>query len=174
MQHNLRHLLSAVTATKVIGPVDRTITLLTDDSRKVTDGAMFVAVRGVTVDGHSFIPSLTDRHPAAIVVETMPETLFDGVTYIQVENSAVALGHLASQWYGNPSRRLRLVGVTGTNGKTTTATLIYEMARLGGHKAGLLSTVCNYVDTRAVPAKQTTPRPSDNQHASARDGGRRL
>ncbi len=159
MQHNLRHLLSAVTATKVIGPVDRTITLLTDDSRKVTDGAMFVAVRGVTVDGHSFIPSLADRHPAAIVVETMPETLFDGVTYIQVENSAVALGHLASQWYGNPSRRLRLVGVTGTNGKTTTATLIYEMARLGGHKAGLLSTVCNYVDTRAVPAKQTTPDP---------------
>lgn len=159
MQHNLRHMLSAVTATKVIGPVDRTITLLTDDSRKVTDGAMFVAVRGVTVDGHSFIPSLTDRHPAAIVVETMPETLFDGVTYIQVENSAVALGHLASQWYGNPSRRLRLVGVTGTNGKTTTATLIYEMARLGGHKAGLLSTVCNYVDTRAVPAKQTTPDP---------------
>lgn len=159
MQHNLRHLLSAVTATKVIGPVDRTITLLTDDSRKVTDGAMFVAVRGVTVDGHSFIPSLADRHPAAIVVETMPETLFDGVTYIQVENSAVALGHLASQWYDNPSRRLRLVGVTGTNGKTTTATLIYEMARLGGHKAGLLSTVCNYVDTRAVPAKQTTPDP---------------
>ncbi len=159
MQHNLRHLLSAVTATKVIGPVDRTITLLTDDSRKVNDGAMFVAVRGVTVDGHSFIPSLADRHPAAIVVETMPETLFDGVTYIQVENSAVALGHLASQWYDNPSRRLRLVGVTGTNGKTTTATLIYEMARLGGHKAGLLSTVCNYVDTRAVPAKQTTPDP---------------
>lgn len=159
MQHNLRHLLSAVTVTKVIGPVDRTITLLTDDSRKVTDGAMFVAVRGVTVDGHSFIPSLADRHPAAIVVETMPETLFDGVTYIQVENSAVALGHLASQWYGNPSRRLKLVGVTGTNGKTTTATLIYEMARLGGHKAGLLSTVCNYVDTRAVPAKQTTPDP---------------
>lgn len=159
MQHNLRHLLSAVTATKVIGPVDRTITLLTDDSRKVTDGAMFVAVRGVTVDGHSFIPSLADRHPAAIVVETMPDTLFDGVTYIQVENSAVALGYLASQWYDNPSRRLRLVGVTGTNGKTTTATLIYEMARLGGHKAGLLSTVCNYVDTRAVPAKQTTPDP---------------
>lgn len=81
------------------------------------------------------------------------------MTYIQVDNSAIALGFLASQWYGNPSRRLRLVGVTGTNGKTTTATLIYEMARLGGHKAGLLSTVCNYVDTRAVAAKQTTPDP---------------
>lgn len=159
MQHNLQHLISAINPVRTIGPTDRMITSLTDDSRKVTDGAMFVAVRGVTVDGHSFIPSLADKHPAAIVVETMPDTLFDGVTYIQVDNSAIALGFLASQWYGNPSRRLRLVGVTGTNGKTTTATLIYEMARLGGHKAGLLSTVCNYVDSRAVAAKQTTPDP---------------
>lgn len=159
MQHNLQHLISEINPVRTIGPTDRMITSLTDDSRKVTDGAMFVAVRGVTVDGHSFIPSLADKHPAAIVVETMPDTLFDGVTYIQVDNSAIALGFLASQWYGNPSRRLRLVGVTGTNGKTTTATLIYEMARLGGHKAGLLSTVCNYVDSRAVAAKQTTPDP---------------
>lgn len=159
MQHNLKHLISAINPVRTIGPTDRTVTSLTDDSRKVTDGAMFVAVRGVTVDGHTFIPSLADKHPAAIVVETMPDTLFDGVTYIQVDNSAIALGFLASQWYGNPSRRLRLVGVTGTNGKTTTATLIYEMARLGGHKAGLLSTVCNYIDNRAVAAKQTTPDP---------------
>lgn len=159
MQHNLQHLISAINPVRTIGPTDRTVTSLTDDSRKVTDGAMFVAVRGVTVDGHTFIPSLADKHPAAIVVETMPDTLFDGVTYILVDNSAIALGFLASQWYGNPSRRLKLVGVTGTNGKTTTATLIYEMARLGGHKAGLLSTVCNYVDSRAVAAKQTTPHP---------------
>lgn len=159
MQHNLQHLISAINPVRTIGPTDRMVTSLTDDSRKVTDGAMFVAVRGVTVDGHTFIPSLADKHPAAIVVETMPDTLFDGVTYIQVDNSAIALGFLASQWYGNPSRRLKLVGVTGTNGKTTTATLIYEMARLGGHKAGLLSTVCNYVDSRAVAAKQTTPDP---------------
>lgn len=159
MQHKLTHLLEAVTTVKVIGPTDRIITSLTDDSRKVSEGAMFVAVRGVTVDGHSFIPSLADRHPAAIVVETIPEILFDGVTYIQVANSAIALGQLASQWYDNPSRQLKLIGVTGTNGKTTTATLIYEMARLWGHKAGLLSTVCNYIDTKAVPAKQTTPDP---------------
>lgn len=159
MQHNLQYLLSAIDIIKIIGPADREISILTDDSRKVTDGAMFVAVRGVTVDGHSFIPSLADRNAAAIVVETLPDTLFEGVTYIQVANSAIALGCLASQWYGNPSRKLKLVGVTGTNGKTTTATLIYEMARLGGHKAGLLSTVCNYVDSRAVPAKQTTPDP---------------
>ncbi|MDE6317330.1 MAG: UDP-N-acetylmuramoyl-L-alanyl-D-glutamate--2,6-diaminopimelate ligase [Muribaculaceae bacterium] len=159
MQHNLEHLLSAINPVRVIGPTDRTVTLLTADSREVVADTMFVAVKGVTVDGHSFIAGLADKHAAAIVVETLPETLFDGVTYIQVENSAIALGQLASQWYGNPSRRLKLVGVTGTNGKTTTATLIYEMARLGGHKAGLLSTVCNYVDTRAVPAKQTTPDP---------------
>lgn len=159
MQHKLTHLLKAVATVKVIGPTDRIITSLTDDSRKVSEGAMFVAVRGVTVDGHSFIPTLADRHPAAIVVENIPETLFDGVTYIQVANSAIALGQLASQWYDNPSRQLKLVGVTGTNGKTTTATLIYEMARLWGYKAGLLSTVCNYIDTKAVPAKQTTPDP---------------
>ena len=159
MQHKLTHLLKAVATVKVIGPTDRIITSLTDDSRKVSEGAMFVAVRGVTVDGHSFIPTLADRHPAAIVVENIPETLFDGVTYIQVANSAIALGQLASQWYDNPSRQLKLVGVTGTNGKTTTATLLYEMARLWGYKAGLLSTVCNYIDTKAVPAKQTTPDP---------------
>lgn len=159
MQQNLQKLLEAIEYKKIEGDADREITLLTDDSRKVSEGAMFVAVRGVTVDGHSFIPSLADRHPAAIVVEEMPDTLFEGVTYIRVANSAIALGQLASQWYGNPSKKLKLVGVTGTNGKTTTATLIYEMARLGGHKAGLLSTVCNYVDTRAVPAKQTTPDP---------------
>ena len=159
MQHKLTHLLKAVATVKVIGPTDRIITSLTDDSRKVSEGAMFVAVRGVTVDGHSFIPTLADRHPAAIGVENIPETLFDGVTYIQVANSAIALGQLASQWYDNPSRQLKLVGVTGTNGKTTTATLIYEMARLWGYKAGLLSTVCNYIDTKAVPSKQTTPDP---------------
>lgn len=159
MQHNLEQLLGAVKTIKVIGETNRPVALLTDDSRKVIADSMFVAVRGVTVDGHSFIPSLADKHPAAIVVEEMPETLFDGVTYIQVENSAIALGQLASEWYDNPSRKLKLVGVTGTNGKTTTATLIYEMARLGGNKAGLLSTVCNYVETRAIPAKQTTPDP---------------
>ena len=96
---------------------------------------------------------------AAIVCEELPERLESTITYIRVANSAVALGFLASEWYDNPSRSLTLVGVTGTNGKTTTATLIYEMARLGGYKAGLLSTVCNYIDTEAVLADQTTPDP---------------
>ena len=157
--HNLQQLIKAVNPVKVIGPVDRPVTTLTADSREVKADSMFVAVRGVNVDGHSFIPSLAGSHAAAIVVEQLPGTLFDGVTYIVVPDSAIALGCLASQWYGNPSRKLRLIGVTGTNGKTTTATLIYEMARLGGHKAGLLSTVCNYVEGRAVPTSQTTPDP---------------
>ncbi|MDE6439131.1 MAG: UDP-N-acetylmuramoyl-L-alanyl-D-glutamate--2,6-diaminopimelate ligase, partial [Muribaculaceae bacterium] len=142
---------------QITGPEDIEIKTLTADSRQAGQGSMFVAVRGVTVDGHSFIPSLAGKGVAAIVVETLPEQLEEGTAYIVVENSAVALGQLASRWYGEPSRKLRLVGVTGTNGKTTTATLIYEMARLMGYKAGLLSTVVNYVDTRAVHADQTTP-----------------
>ncbi len=135
------------------------ISTLVCDSRKVELGSLFVAVRGVNVDGHRFIPIVTVAGVAAIVCEELPERLESNITYIRVPNSAVALGYLASQWYGNPSRELKLVGVTGTNGKTTTATLIYEMARLEGHKAGLLSTVCNYIDTEAVPAEQTTPDP---------------
>ncbi len=153
----LKELIDILGPCKVIGPADREITSLESDSRKVTTGGMFVAVRGVTVDGHSFIPSLEGRSLAAFVVEEMPATLFEGATYIQVSDSAEALGLLASRWYGEPSKKLRLVGVTGTNGKTTTATLIYEMARMMGFKAGLLSTVVNYIDTEAVHASQTTP-----------------
>ncbi len=158
-----------MTITELLGPIktieitgtdkDKEISTLTADSRQAGEGSMFVAVRGVTVDGHSFIPTLKGKGLAAIVCEELPaeadrET---GVTYIRVENTSIALGELASRWYGEPSKKLRLVGVTGTNGKTTTATLIYEMARLMGYKAGLLSTVVNYIDTEAVHATQTTP-----------------
>ena len=139
--------------------VDKEINLLTPDSRRVEAGAMFVAVRGTVVDGHSFIPVVSTTGVAAIVCEQLPQLLESGITYIKVENSAVALGYLASEWYGNPSRELKLVGVTGTNGKTTTATLIYEMARLMGNKAGLLSTVRNYVDDKPYATTQTTPDP---------------
>ena len=153
----LTELLAAIAPREVIGDSNKEIALLTADSRVAAEGAMFVAVKGVTVDGHSFIPSLAGKGVAAMVVEALPEVMEEGTTYVVVENSAVALGHLASCWYGFPSRKLRLVGVTGTNGKTTTATLIYEMARMMGYKAGLLSTVVNYVDTEAVHATQTTP-----------------
>lgn len=155
----LTELLSSIKPVNVAGTTEKEIMSLTADSRQAGEGSMFVAVRGVTVDGHTFIPSLAGKGVAAIVVEQLPETLWEDTTYIVVENSAVALGHLASCWYGYPSRKLRLVGVTGTNGKTTTATLIYEMARLMEHKAGLLSTVVNYVDTEAIHANQTTPDP---------------
>lgn len=156
---SLSDLLSAIMVEEIIGSENKEITSLECDSRRIKLGSMFVAVRGYNVDGHKFIPLVTLAGAAAIVCEELPERLESNVTYIKVANSAVALGFLASQWWGNPSRKLKLVGVTGTNGKTTTATLIYEMARLMGHKAGLLSTVCNYIDSEAVPTNQTTPDP---------------
>lgn len=155
----LSQLLTAIETVEIIGSTDKTISSLVSDSRKVQKDSMFVAVRGVNVDGHTFIPLLQYSGVAAIVCEELPDVLERSITYIKVKNSAIALGFLASQWWDNPSRKLKLVGVTGTNGKTTTATLIYEMARLMGYKAGLLSTVCNYVETETVPATQTTPDP---------------
>lgn len=155
----LSQLLSAVLTEKVIGDIEKPISDVVCDSRLVKEGALFVAVRGVNVDGHSFIKQVEDAGVSAIVCEELPEILAPGITYIVVANSAVALGILASEWWDNPSRKLKLVGITGTNGKTTTATLFYEMARMMGYKAGLLSTVCNYVDEEAIPAKQTTPDP---------------
>lgn len=156
---SLSDLLSAITVEQIIGSDNKEITSLESDSRRIKRGSLFVAIRGYNVDGHKFIPLVTLAGASAIVCEELPERLESMVTYIKVANTAVALGFLASQWWGNPSRKLRLVGVTGTNGKTTTATLIYEMARLMGHKAGLLSTVCNYVDGEVYPTSQTTPDP---------------
>lgn len=156
---SLSQLLSPLMVEEIIGSDDKIITDLVSDSRKVTTGSLFVAVRGTTVDGHSFIPLLQYSGVAAIVCEEFPEFIESSITYIKVSDSAVALGYLASEWWDNPSRKLNLVGVTGTNGKTTTATLIYEMARLMGYKAGLLSTVCNYVEDEAIPTNQTTPDP---------------
>lgn len=159
MTTKLSSLLEEIRPLEIIGDTDKNIVNLVSDSRKAHKDAMFVAVRGVTTDGHKYIPVVASTHVGAIVCEEIPQTLENGVTYIKVENSALALGQLASAWYGHPSSHLKLVGVTGTNGKTTTATLLYEMARLEGYKAGLLSTVCNYVDGRAIPTTHTTPDP---------------
>ena len=155
----LNELLAPVQTVEIIGSDDKMISGLTSDSRQVTEGTLFVAVPGVSVDGHRFIPMAVEKGATAVVCQQLPEDLSTHVTYIVVPSSALALGYLASQWWDNPSRKLHLVGVTGTNGKTTTATLIYEMARLLGHKAGLLSTVCNYVDDTAYPTDHTTPDP---------------
>lgn len=155
----LNELLAPVQTVEIIGSDDKMISGLTSDSRQVTEGTLFVAVPGVSVDGHRFIPMAVEKGATAVVCQQLPEDLSTHVTYIVVPSSALALGYLASQWWDNPSRKLHLVGVTGTNGKTTTATLLYEMAKLEGFKAGLLSTVCNYVVDRAVPTTHTTPDP---------------
>lgn len=159
MTIKLSRLLEEIKPLEVIGETDKNIESLQSDSRKVGKGGMFVAVRGVTTDGHRYIPVVASTHVAAIVCEDLPASIEKGITYIRVADSAEALGRLASAWYGHPSSQLRLVGVTGTNGKTTTATLLYEMAKLEGYKAGLLSTVCNYIQDRAIPTTHTTPDP---------------
>ncbi len=158
MKH-LSQLLSAISVEQIIGSIDKEILDITNDSRQVSKGALFVAVKGVNVDGHSFIPKLSKSGVAAIVCEDLPKETIPSITYIKVANSAIALGYIASEWWDNPSQKLCLIGVTGTNGKTTIASLIYEMARLMGYKAGLFSTVSNHIETAVVPSTQTTPDP---------------
>lgn len=159
MKHNLERLLQEIDVIEIIGDANKTVTSLASDSRKAEKEGVFVAVKGVTTDGHKYIPVVASNHVAAIICQEMPSTLDKGVTYVRVADSARALGVLASAWHDHPSRKLKLVGVTGTNGKTTTATLLYEMAKLEGYKAGLLSTVCNYIQDRAIPTTHTTPDP---------------
>ncbi|MCM1153366.1 MAG: UDP-N-acetylmuramoyl-L-alanyl-D-glutamate--2,6-diaminopimelate ligase [Muribaculum sp.] len=159
MTVKLSSLLEAIKPLEIIGDTDKNIVSLESDSRKVAKDSLFVAVKGVTTDGHRYIPMVASAHVGAIVCEQMPSSYERGITYIRVADSSVALGQLASAWYGFPSSRLKLVGVTGTNGKTTTATLLYEMAKLTGHRAGLLSTVCNYVMDEPIPTTHTTPDP---------------
>lgn len=137
--------------------VDTEIKGITADSREVVPGGLFVAVRGVAVDGHRFIGKAIEAGASVIVAEELPADIPAHVETIIVRDSREALGRLASRFYGDPSDELTLVGVTGTNGKTTIATLLYELARMRGLKAGLISTVANIVDTDAVPAEHTTP-----------------
>lgn len=157
------------------GANPETITLegLTDDSRAATSSVAFVAVRGTHHDGHSYIASAIESGCRAIVIESLPEVLTPEVCYIEVEHSAEALGLLAAGWWGHPSDDLKVVGITGTNGKTTTATLLYRLYTQAGYPTGLLSTVCNYVLDRAVPSTHTTPGAPQLQAllAQMRDAG---
>lgn len=139
--------------------IDREISSIEQDSRKVQAGCLFIAVRGTNVDGHSFIPQVISAGASAVVCETLPEELSNDVTYIKVDDCNLALAMLASAWNGYPSEQLTLVGVTGTNGKTTIATLLYRLFSKLGYPCGLLSTVCNYVIDREIPATHTTPDP---------------
>lgn len=132
---------------------------IASDSRKVSEGFIFIATRGVQSDGHDFIGKAIELGAKVIVYETEPADLTPGITYIKVKDSADAVGKIASAWFGHPSQQLNLVGVTGTNGKTTTATLLYKMFLQLGFGAGLLSTVCNYVNETEYPSTHTTPDP---------------
>ena len=127
------------------------------DSRKVKAGCCFVAQVGTQVDGHKYIKDAVAKGAAAVVCEHLPEQTDDHVAYVVVENSDVALGVMADNFFGHPSRQLKLVGITGTNGKTTTVTLLHRMFRQMGFHVGLLSTIVNKIDDREVPSTHTTP-----------------
>ncbi len=156
---NTTTLLSAIKQKSLQGTLPAEINGIDSDSRNIKSGYLFVAVKGSQTDGHDYIEKAIEQGATLIVCQSMPQTLHPDTAYLQVENSAEALGLLASRWYGDPSQELTLVGVTGTNGKTTTATLLYEIFRLFGEKAGLLSTVCNYIDDVKEVATHTTPDP---------------
>ena len=155
----LELLLKSINAIQISGDTKKDITGVNLDSRLVEPGGLFVAVKGTQADGHAYIGKAVERGAAAVVCETWPEQLAEGVAYVQVKDSGSAVGRLATAFYGDPTSKMELVGVTGTNGKTTIATLLYNMFRAFGYKCGLCSTVCNYIDGEAIPTEHTTPDP---------------
>lgn len=156
----LNDLLKNIKPLNIVGNTDKDIKGINIDSRKIEQGHLFVAMKGTQTDGHKFIEKAIELGASAVLLEDMPaETAEKNVTYIQVKSTEDAVGKVATTFYGDPSHQLKLVGVTGTNGKTTVATLLYNMFRKFGHKVGLLSTVCNYIDDKEVPASHTTPDP---------------
>ena len=155
----LSELIARIKPVSVCGSTDIEITGINIDSRRIKQGHIFVAMKGTQVDGHKFIGKAIELGAAAVLLEDMPDEIQDGVTYVQVESTEDCVGIAATTYFGNPSSKLKLVGVTGTNGKTTIATLLYNMFRKFGHKVGLLSTVCNYIDGEPIPASHTTPDP---------------
>ena len=155
----LKELLKNVEVLNVIGDVEVDIKGVNIDSRRIEAGHLFVAIPGTQTDGHKFIPKAIEQGAVAILCEYFPNKREPGVTYVAVESTEAWVGEVATQFYSDPSRKLKLVGVTGTNGKTTIATLLYNMFRKFGHKCGLLSTVCNYIEGEAIPTDHTTPDP---------------
>lgn len=155
----LQDVLRKVRPEEIAGNAEVEITSVQIDSRLVGAGSLFVAERGTQADGHRFIPAAIAAGAVAVVCEEFPAEMPEGVTFVRVKSSTSAVGPVCTQFYGDPSGSLTLVGVTGTNGKTTVATLLYNMFREFGFKCGLCSTVCNYIDGEAVPAHQTTPDP---------------
>ncbi|RUT78141.1 UDP-N-acetylmuramoyl-L-alanyl-D-glutamate--2,6-diaminopimelate ligase [Ancylomarina longa] len=159
MSKNINELFSSVNIQSIKGFWDVEIQNIQFDSRKVADGDLFVACRGTLSDGHNYIRESIEQGARVVVCEELPEETSSEISYILVENSLLALSQLASNYYALPSKNIQLVGVTGTNGKTTIATLLYQLFRKLGYKVGLLSTVCNYVDDKKIAATHTTPDP---------------
>ena len=155
----LKTLVNRLDVLEVKGDMERDICGVQIDSRQVADGHLFIAVRGTVADGHNYIDKALEKGAVAILCETIPENADEKVAYVRVENTEQVVGQVATTFYGDPTSKMKLVGVTGTNGKTTIATVLYEMFRYMGHKVGLLSTVCNYIDGEAIPTEHTTPDP---------------
>lgn len=155
----LQDLLKGLDVLEQKGASSVDVTGVNIDSRQVKDGNMFIAVKGTAADGHAYIGKAIELGAKAIACEDMPEELVEGVAYIRLANTEQNVGQIATNFYGDPTSKLKLVGVTGTNGKTTIATVLYNMFREMGHKAGLLSTVCNYIDGEEIPTEHTTPDP---------------
>lgn len=155
----LQDLLKGLNVLEQRGALDVDVNGVNIDSRQVTEGNMFIAVKGTSADGHAYIGKAIELGAKAIVCEDMPAELAEGVAYIRLANTEQNVGQVATNFYDDPTSKLKLVGVTGTNGKTTIATVLYNMFRAMGHKVGLLSTVCNYIDGEAIPTEHTTPDP---------------
>ena len=160
----LSELLKSVSILQIAGSTETEITGVNIDSRKIEKGHLFVAIKGTQTDGHKFIAKAIELGATAILCEDMPEEKIEGISYLQVASTEDVVGQVATNFYGNPSEKLKLVGVTGTNGKTTIATLLYNMFRKFGHRCGLLSTVCNYIEDEAIAADHTTPDPIELNH----------
>ena len=153
----LKDILYKVHIEAVTGDTNISVRELVFDSRKVQTNDVFIAIRGYEVDGHSYISAAIKLGAVAIICDEIPEKIVNGVTYIQVDNGSSALAIMASNFYGNPSENLKLIGVTGTNGKTTVATLLYQLFKKAGYKVGLLSTVKILVDDTEYKTTHTTP-----------------
>lgn len=154
---NLEIVLQRIPVLETIGTLEKKVSEIVFDSRKAVEGSLYVALRGTVADGHSFINSAIEKGAKVIVCEVLPTEIIAEVTYLRVADSSKALGHLASNFYGNPSRNLKLIGVTGTNGKTTVTTLLYDIFRNLGHQSALISTVEYRIGDEIIPSTHTTP-----------------
>ncbi len=154
---NLQNLLQNIEIISLSGEINTQVGNLVQDSRTVQSGDVFIAIKGTASDGHLFIEKAIENGAKVVVCEEFPKEITSKITYVKVKDTTSALAKMAGNFYENPSEKLKLIGVTGTNGKTTTTTLLYQLFRKAGHKAGLISTIAIYVDDKRFETKNTTP-----------------